>query len=254
MMLQCAPARAQRALRATLPLGLAAALLTGCASGDFGRVRPSLVADGIHDWLGGKAARDAGRPRASLQLTDDERQLRDLAYPLLEPPYDRERWDTLLLHYGIARSGENAFAATDRRAYGRRLMERPYRSAGARYAQLIDDIRNDGVRAASFFEIARRVLDMDARRAQALAHLDRPTAEERTQAVRRMHENRLVIAWVQHALAERIAAYRDALERMVVATPFPMAADADRSLRQLQQQVAASSLLAPPRAALSARS
>ena len=34
-------------------------------------------------------------------LTDEERQLRDLAYPLIEPPYDRQRWYSVLGEYGV---------------------------------------------------------------------------------------------------------------------------------------------------------
>jgi hypothetical protein len=63
-------------------------LLGGCGTPnyDFGEVRPSLVSDSIHDWLGPAAA--ALRPASTFELTDDERQLRDLAFPLIEPPYD----------------------------------------------------------------------------------------------------------------------------------------------------------------------
>ena len=34
-------------------------LLTGCANSDFGEVNPTLVTDGIHDWIG----RDRRRKR-----------------------------------------------------------------------------------------------------------------------------------------------------------------------------------------------
>jgi hypothetical protein len=32
-------------------------IMIGCTNGDFGRVRPSLVTDGIHAWVGRDAAR-----------------------------------------------------------------------------------------------------------------------------------------------------------------------------------------------------
>ncbi|MSO67950.1 MAG: hypothetical protein EXQ82_09115 [Pseudolabrys sp.] len=56
------------------------ALLAGCANGDFGEVRPTLVRDNVHDWLSLDAI--AGRPAlpSGFELTDDERQFRDLAY------------------------------------------------------------------------------------------------------------------------------------------------------------------------------
>ena len=68
--------------------------LSGCGTyGDFDRLRPSLVYDDIHAWMGPVAAPG---PATKIvwrhQLTDEERTLRDLAYPLIEPPYDRNTW------------------------------------------------------------------------------------------------------------------------------------------------------------------
>ena len=77
-----------------------AALLAGCASGgsggDFGEVRADLVTDSIHDWVGREAAVEHHTAPSTFQLTDDERELRDLAYPLIEPPYDRQKWYSVL--------------------------------------------------------------------------------------------------------------------------------------------------------------
>jgi len=75
----------------TLVLLAAAALLSGCANGDFQEVRPSLVRDDIHDWIGRDAVTAQGAMPFRYELTDDERALRDLAYPLIEPPYDRHQ-------------------------------------------------------------------------------------------------------------------------------------------------------------------
>ena len=53
-------------------------LLAGCGTpnGDFGEVRPTLVSDGMHDWVGPYAT---GSVPSKFELTDDERALRDLA-------------------------------------------------------------------------------------------------------------------------------------------------------------------------------
>jgi hypothetical protein len=177
-------------------------------------------------------------------LTDDERLLRDLAYPLIEPPYDRGRWDSLMLEYGIRRSQEVNWPVHDHRAYGTRLMVRPYRSAAGRYSQLIDDIRNDIVRVDPFFAVARRVLDIDARRAKSLAYVSETTTEERTNVRNRIAENALIVSWVKHSLKQRADAFRYALERIVIATPFPMAVDAERTLAHLQHQIATFRLVA----------
>jgi hypothetical protein len=220
--------------RARAACGLAAALiLGGCATGDFGRLKPSLVSDDMHAWVGKQAAREAGYRPSKADLTDDERQLRDLAYPLIEPPYDRERWDTLLLEYGIARNRE---------LYSKRLLDRSYRSASSRYSQLIDDIRSDGTRLSQFAWTAHRVLDMDGKRHKSLAHIPDLSEAERKNAQRRIAENALIVAWVHRSLHERASAYRYVLERAVVETPSPMAVEAERALTLLRQQIAEAKL------------
>jgi hypothetical protein len=218
-------------------------LLGGCAEGDFGRVQPWLVRDDIHDWLGRKAAHDAGYRPSAASLTDAERRLRDLAFPLIEPSYDRSRWDAVLLEYGIAPDMEVQWPDCDRTAYGKWLMERAYRSSSARYSQLIDDIRNDVDRIGPFVMTARDVLDLDSKRAKSLDYVSDITAKERADALNRNRENALIVVWVQHSLKQRVAAYRYALERLVIATPYPMAADAEATLAQLQQQIATNRLV-----------
>lgn len=219
-----------------------AALLTlaGCANGDFEEVYPSLVRDDIHDWVG----RDKvpGKP-STFQLTDDERLLRDLAYPLIEPPYDRHRWYSVAGEYGLL---ESARAGSFNRAdYASHLTSEKFRSPTARYAQLIDDIRNDSTRLPAFFETAGRVLDMDRKRRKSLAYVQSNPVEHRN-ALRRIEENKAVVGMVYMRLAQRIASYRFALERIVIETPSSQAAEAERLLNRLQAQLAHYRTMLPP--------
>lgn len=217
-------------------------LLCGCANGDFGRIKPQLVTDDMHAWVGRQAARESGHAPSSLELTDDERLLRDLAFPLIEPPYDRNKWDSILYEYGVATTNGPWWPRVDRTAYGRHLLRRSFRSASARYAQLIDDIRNDSVRIAPFAAVAGRVLDMDRKRRRTLAYVPNLTRQQRSNARRRIAENAIIVAWVHHSLSERTAGYRYALERVVVETPSPQAVQAERSLTYLRQQIATTKL------------
>jgi hypothetical protein len=226
-------------------------LLGGCLNGDFGRVRPSLVNDDVHNWVGREAARDAGRTPSSLPLTDDERTLRDLAFPLIEPPYDRNRWDSVLLEWGLA-PGQVNWPPDDHTTYAARLLGRDYRSPAARYSQLIDDIRNDEVRIGPFYAAAHRVLDMDARRDKSMAYVADLSRAEYVEAKRRIAENALVVDWVQRSLRQRADAYRYALERCVVATPSPLAVDAERALNALRQQITAKTLVVSAKEAVRA--
>lgn len=238
------------ALRA-LAIG-ALILFPGCTSlGDFGRLQPSLASDDIHDWVGRDAALAAGAPVSANELTDDERRLRDLAFPLIEPPYDRQYWDAVLYEYGLKRSFRRALWIDDPAAYYAHLEMVPARSVAARYNRLIDDIRNDIVRLEPFYAIAQRVLDLDRRRAASMQRVADLSPEERLNAQARIGENSLTIAWVQHALIERCAGYHLALEHLAVADPEPVAAQADQALTQLQQQIAAITMMPPPHFAAS---
>jgi hypothetical protein len=237
-------------LRATaLPaLALVAAIvLPGCSSvGDLGTLQPSLVTDGIHDWVGRDAARAVGAPVSANNLTDDERTLRDLAFPLIEQSYDRQRWDAVIYEYGINRLFQRELWIDDATAYYRHLRKADYRSTAGRYNQLIDDIRNDIVRLDPFFTIARRVVDLDRRREASMQSVADLSPAERLNAQARIGENSLVVAWVQHSLTERCAGYRFALEHLAVAEPQPAAAEADQVLTELQQQIAANGLAPAP--------
>lgn len=227
---------------AGIPLVL---LLGGCVTnGDFGRIKPSLVHDDIHAWMGPEATGSIGEPASRYDLTDDERLLRDLGYPLIEPPYERQRWFSILNEYGLTRASRRDWVHYDRTVYGRKLLGDAYRSASARYAQLTDDIRNDIVRVPPFFGVATRVGDMDRKRERSLAFVSELTAEEELNALARNRENALIVAWVCRSLNARVSSYQYALERLVIATPSPAALEAERTLSQLRAQVAA--CYAPP--------
>jgi len=212
----------------------ALSLLSGCGTPkyDFGEMRPSLASDQTHDWLGPRAAANAGVAPSAFELTDDERALRDLAFPLIEPPYDRQKWDIVLREYGQV--GNYKPGSFDRTAYAAKLLSAQYRSPASRYAQLTDDIRNDITRLPPFFETAARVSDVDAKRRKSLAFISEMSPYERANALRRNRENALIVAWARDSLSQRIASYRFALERLVIMTPLPEAAQVELTLNQLK--------------------
>ena len=223
---------------------LAVLLLSGCSSiGDFDRLQQEIVTNDIHAWVGREAAAHAGAPASPYNLTEDERTLRDLAFPLIEPSYERQRWDAVLYEYGTKRDFRRELWAIDPTAYYGRLQMAGYSSSTGRYNKLIDDIRNDVVRIGPFFDTAQRVADLDRRREMSLQYVSDVSPSERLAAQARIGENSLTIAWVLHSLAQRCASYRFALEHLVVAEPEKVAADADLALAQMQQQIAANQLV-----------
>jgi hypothetical protein len=230
--------RLVRALALPLLLGACA------ANGDFDRLKPNLVSDTIHDWVGRDAAREAGVPVSKSPLTDEERLLRDLAYPMIEPPFDRARWYAIVDEYGVSHYfGWPKFAVE---GYSARLMAEHYRSATARYGQLNTDIRNDVQRVPEVFAAARTVLDLDRKRKESFAYVRGMTRAEKTNATARIAENEMVIGWVQRAVAQRSEAYCFALQRLVIATPAPMAAEVERSLILLNARIAENHVIAGP--------
>ena len=223
---------------------LALCALSGCSSiGDYGRLSDPIVTDDIHAWVGKEAAASVGSPTSADNLTDNERTLRDLAFPLIEPPYDRIRWDAVVYEYGTKRSFRRELWAFDPAAYYRNLQGETLRSTAARYNQLIDDIRNDIVRIEPFFVAARRVVDLDRRRAASMAQVASLTPAERINAQARINENSLTIAWVERSLNQRCAGYRFALEHLAVGEAEPAAADANRVLTELQQRIEANQVV-----------
>jgi len=206
--------------------------LGGCANSDFGEVNQTLVTDGIHDWIG----RDSGGPHpvppSKFEYTDDERSLRDLAYPLIEPPYDRQQWYSVAGEYGLYRSN-----MADHRRYFDRIMDECHRSPSAVYARLNDDVRNDITRLSQFFETAGRVIDMDQKRQKSLVYVSVLNKAERANALRRIRENIHVVTMVRDSLSDRVASYHFALERLVISTPSPLAVEIERSLTLLQNHI-----------------
>jgi len=237
----CAPGSASVLLLSAIGLALG-----GCSGGDFGRTRQDFLNDDMHRWMGAEATGSIGLRASQFQLTDGERQLRDLAYPLIEPPHSRPAWKSVFGDYQPLPSPWRQKVVFDRTAYGRQLIDEPHRSHASRYSQLIDDVRDDITRFEPFYANAAQVVDLDRKRNASLAHVSQLSPRERADAVARMEENTLIVQWVQQCLERRISSYRWALERLVIQAPDNMAADADRLIGELAAQTANPPLAASP--------
>jgi hypothetical protein len=220
--------------------------LGGCSGGDFGRTRQDFRNDDMHRWMGAEATSSIGLRPSQFQLTDNERLLRDLAYPLIEPQRSRPAWKSVFGDYQPLPSPWRQAPVFDRTAYGRQLIDEPHRSHSSRYAQLIEDVRDDITRFEPFFAGAARVLDLDRQRNASLALVSELSPRERADAIARMQENTLIVQWVQQCLERRISSYRWALERLVIHAPNNMAADADRLIGELAAQTANPPVAAQP--------
>lgn len=219
----------------------------GCSGGDFGRTRDDFRNDDMHAWIGREATASLGVRPSQFQLTDAERQLRDLAYPLIEPPHSRPAWKSVFGDYQpIAAPWRQGAPAFDRTAYGRMLIDEPHRSQISRYQQLIEDVRDDITRFEPFYATAVKVLDLDRKRNASLAYISQLSPRERDDAIARMQENALIVQWVQQCLERRVSSYRWALERLVLQAPDDIAAEADRLIGELAAQTANPPVAARP--------
>jgi hypothetical protein len=229
-----------------LALLLLGVTLAACSGGDFGRTRQDFLSDDMHRWIGGEATGSVGLLPSQFQLTDNERRLRDLAYPLIEPPHSRPAWKSVFGDYKPLPSPWRQKPVFDRTAYGRQLIDEPHRSYTSRYSQLIDDVRDDITRFEPFFSNAIRVLDLDRKRNASLKLVSELSPRERDDAVARMEENTLIVQWVTQCLEQRISSYRWALERLVIQGPDNIAAEADRLINELAAQTANPPVAAQP--------
>ena len=143
------------------------------------------------------------------------------------------------------REFQRSLGIVDPSAYYRELLAADYRSTAGRYNRLNDDIRNDVVRIGPFFYIAHRVIEADRKRQATMALIPDVSPPERFNALARVSENNLTIAWVEQSLAQRCASYRFALNRLAVSEPEYLATNVDISLTLLQQQVATNQLVPP---------
>ena len=227
-----------RLMSRALTLLLASVTLGACSGGDFGRTRADFVSDDMHRWLGTEATSSVGLRPSQFQLTDNERQLRDLAYPLIEPPHSRPAWKSVFGDYQPLPSPWRQKVVFDRTTYGRALIDEPHRSHTSRYQQLIEDVRNDITSFEPFFASAARVIELDRKRSASLKMVAELSPREQADAIARMEENTLIVQWVQQCLERRIASYRWALERLVIHAPDNIASDADRLIGELAAQTA----------------
>lgn len=215
---------------------VACLVLAGCGHADFGEVSPYASREDMHGWLGIDAL--AGTPVAPSRfpLTADERRLRDLAYPLVAPAYQRLQVVELAGNYGLLRTeGRSKFDPTD---YATHLFVDGRRTPEAMYAQLIDDVRNDITRLPQFFETAGTVLDLDHKRKKSLFYVANLSPAEHDNALRRVSENAAIVDMVRDSLAQRVASYRFALGRLVTMAPNPHAAEAERLIQVLRDKAA----------------
>jgi hypothetical protein len=211
------------------------AALAGCVeTGDFGRPRPAIVGEDLLPFTGSIAASIGG-----FAYTDDERELRNRAWRFLAPAQELSWFERQLAELTRTARPPPSARFADLAAYHRALVGVPARSPASRYRRVSNDMHADTELIGPFVETAARVAAADEVRLRSLLfvqHLSEPQARA---AAARVAENRCLVAWVAVGIAERTAAYRYALEHLVIETPQGEAIPAERSLARLEANLAA---------------
>jgi len=219
--------------RLTICVALAIAAPAFAQTGDFGRPKPSLLEGLIPPqfWKGPVAGYSV------YPLTDLELELRDRSYVLIRPNEPRGSWNIYIAGFQLAHLFPHAYLYYDHTEYARMLLWTQARSEASSYNRLIEDMESDGRLVAPFVAVACAVADLDLKRERSLAYVGELADWEAGNSFGRIRENRLVIAWVHRALHWRLASYRYALERLVIAVPSGRAVEVERALARFQAAV-----------------
>lgn len=218
------PAKAAATMLAVLCLG-------GCVeTGDFGRPKTSVWNDTVIAGAGRLSAMSRSEATSSALLTDDEQDLRGRAAQFFMPAQERNAFDNYLAYAAAKRVLPPDAMSFDGQSYWSGLASSVDRSPRARYQRLREDIEADRLLLGPFSAVACRVADTDRLRLAALNRISEPGPEVRKDVVARVDENVLIVGWVRTSVDQREAAYRYALERLVVESPDRDAVKTERTL------------------------
>lgn len=224
------------------PLVLVATFLAlaGCRqTGDFGRAEPNIINDTLMPAAGTVIAEYGRREQVShFNGTDREQLLRDRAWALVMPPHVGDWITETVVELQRSRILPAMDSRFDPRAYYAFLRNDRFRSSEARWQRFIADMTADRMLVGPFWQVAHEQMQDDRLRLQALDARREGTAEELKNAYARIDENARVVDWVWRSLRLRVAAYRNAGERMAVETPSGLWVNAQVALRDLEQAIA----------------
>ena len=205
--------------------------------GDFGRKETSVFHDTILAGAGRIAAANREDITSSYQLTDEEKELRDVAWDLIRPPYGGGSFSSdfkFTLAWSHIRP--QAWYEYDAADFYRYLRSDGLLSHETYYERIIAQARSDASRLPVFRDVAVRVGKGDGARRAALRALDADAAMRR-EAEARIFENGEVVSWVEHSMQQRILAYRTALGRLMIEMPSTKGVDAEAAIDALNWEV-----------------
>ena len=237
------------AWRILAPALVATVFLAGCErpTGDFGRAEPSVLHDRLMPATGELIARwDRREVVSDFNRTDREVALRDRAWALVRAPHSRDWFGATLVELERTRIIPEVDYAFDPKGYYNFLRRDAFVSSETRWSRAIADMRADAGLIDPFWGEARRVREDDALRLRALDQRHGSAPKELQNAYSRIDENARVADWVWRAMRLRVAAYRDAIDRMMVETPSSRRMEAEQAWMDLRDAIGRAEAGMPP--------
>ena len=171
-------------------------------NGDFGRVRPELTSDNMHDWVGRDAVAGIGGPAVRIPY---HRRRAGIARSRLcadRAAVQPQRWDSVLREYGLGRgrrasrdSTAPPICASFTRSIAGRKLRPMRRSSPMRATTWSGSSRSS--------PLHRACSTWTAGACKACRIVSDVSAGEQSMRVNRMQENKAVIDWVCRAVKAR---------------------------------------------------
>ncbi|MES2905731.1 MAG: hypothetical protein V4691_01670 [Pseudomonadota bacterium] len=222
-------------LSCTAPL-----FLTACVTqpvGDFGRKDDSVFHDTILSGAGNFiAAEKRGELVSSYEMTDQENELRRVAWDLVRPPGGGTWESDFVFSLKWARIAPDAWYDYSDNDFYMLLREGGLLSHETYYERLVQQAQGDASRMPVFRDVATRVGKADGARRAAITALQADSMMRRD-AEARIDENIRVVDWVEASMLKRIHAYRTTLGRLMIEVPSTKAVDAEAAIDALEWEV-----------------
>lgn len=206
--------------------------------GDLGRAAPSTWHDRVLPALGNGRSTIFGEARSPLIVSDAEREMADRIWRYLVAPHADDWFHDTAAELRRTRVVAMTRGKFDERRYFDWLKRTHYASSGTRYRTLEDHVRADADLMPSVFAAICAVIELDRQRSVAAVELARGDARLVAEVDERLAENRLWIGWFVTALGYRHGSYLNALDRLLVESPDPLAREVDIRLGELDFWVA----------------
>lgn len=225
-----------------LSLLFLALCISGCVRtvGDFERKEGSVFQDTILSETGHYAVRGRGELSSVYEMTDEEKELRNVAWDLVRPPGGGTWSSGMEFDLAWTRIAPQAWYKYDDANYYLLLRNGGLVSHETYYERLVMQARGDASRMPVFRDVAVRVGKADGARRAAMRALLADNVMRR-EAEARIADNARIVDWVEDSMCLRIRAYRTALGRLMIEMPSTKAVEVEAAIDALEWEIGGAS-------------